>query len=55
MTDDDDYITVNITKDQTSALTFMLMEATDKGCLNNMPPELRYPFFSFIEGTSASR
>jgi hypothetical protein len=49
MTDDDDYITVNITKDQTSALTFMLMEATNKGCLNNMPPELRYPFFSFLE------
>jgi hypothetical protein len=49
MSDDDDYITVNITKDQTSALAFVLTQAGRTGILDSLSPDLEKAFFSFIE------
>lgn len=49
MADDDDFITVNITCDQSSALTMILMMAVQNRMVDMLPPDLRHAFISFVE------
>jgi hypothetical protein len=48
MSNEDDYITINITCDQSAALIFVLVRAHSIGILNELPPELDAAFNSFL-------
>jgi len=49
MADEDDFITVNITKAETGALLFVFTKAEAAGILDIMPPRENRNFRSFIE------
>jgi hypothetical protein len=49
MTDDDDFITVNITKDQSAALVLILMLASQAGMVDNLPSDVQESFYSFVK------
>lgn len=49
MKDEDDYVTVNITKDQSNALLFILMQANRAGIIDKLSPDLERAFMSFVE------
>jgi hypothetical protein len=49
MTDDDDFITVNITKDQSAALVLILMLASQAGMVDNLPSDVQESFYSLVK------
>jgi hypothetical protein len=49
MTDDDDFITVNITCDQSAVLVVILLQAVKLGLFDSLPSELQPAMRSFLE------
>jgi hypothetical protein len=48
MTDDDDFITVNITCDQSAVLVVILLQAVKLGLFDSLPSELQPAMRSFL-------
>lgn len=48
MSDDDDFITVNITCEQSTALTVVLLAAGEAGMFEMLPRDLKVSLMSFV-------